>query len=89
MKKRFTALFLAVLFVITGVFVGEQQAFAQESVEDVAISDVLTEDALKNIADTTMENLTRYFAGEGLPNEICYQCTKNGTCKKEHKERCF
>jgi D-lactate dehydrogenase len=49
----------------------------------------LTEDALKNIADTTMENLTRYFAGEGLPNEICYQCTKNGSCKKEHKERCF
>ena len=29
MKKRYTALFLAVLFLITGVFVGEQQAFAQ------------------------------------------------------------
>ena len=46
MKKRFTALFLAVLFLVTGVFVGEQQAFAQETVEDVAISDVWTEDAL-------------------------------------------
>ena len=46
MKKRFTALFLAVLFVVTGVFIGEQQAFAQESVENVAISDIWTEDAL-------------------------------------------
>lgn len=46
MKKRFTALFLAVLFVVTGVFVGEQQAFAQELVEDVTISDIWTEDAI-------------------------------------------
>lgn len=46
MGKRLTALFLAVLFVITGVIVGEQQAFAQETVEDVAISDVCTEGAL-------------------------------------------
>jgi len=46
MKKRFTALFLAVLFVVTGVFVVDQKAFAQESVEDVAISDIMTEDAL-------------------------------------------
>ena len=50
MKKRFTALFLAVLFVVTGVFVGEQQAYAQESVEDVAISDIWTEDALVGYA---------------------------------------
>jgi len=46
MKKRFTALFLAVLFVVTGVFVVDQKAFAQEAVEDVAISDIMTEDAL-------------------------------------------
>lgn len=50
MRKRFTALFLAVLFVVTGVFVGQQQAFAQESVEDVAISDIMTEDALIGFA---------------------------------------
>lgn len=46
MKKRFTALFLAVLFLVTGLIVGEQQAFAQETVEEVAISDIWTEDAL-------------------------------------------
>ena len=46
MKKRFTALFLAVLFVFTGVVVGEQQALAQESVKQVTISDVWTDDAL-------------------------------------------
>ena len=46
MKKRFTALFLAVLFLVTGVVVGDQKAFAQETVEDVAISDIMTEDAL-------------------------------------------
>ena len=52
MKKRFTALFLAVLFVVTGVFIGEQQAFAQESVKDVAISDIWTEDALIGYAQS-------------------------------------
>jgi len=46
MKKRFTALFLAVLFVVTGIIVGDQKAFAQETVEQVTISDVLTDDAL-------------------------------------------
>ena len=50
MKKKFTALFLAVLFVVTGIFVGDQQAFAQESVEDVAISDILTDDAIVGYA---------------------------------------
>lgn len=46
MKRRFTALFLAVLFLVTGVFVVDQKAFAQEAVENVTISDVWTEDAL-------------------------------------------
>lgn len=49
----------------------------------------LTHEALKNIAETTLENLHQYFAGEALPNEICYRCAKSGSCKKEHKERCF
>jgi len=52
MKKRFTALFLAVLFVVTGVFVGEQQAVAQESVEQVTISDVWTDDALVGYSES-------------------------------------
>ena len=46
MRKRFTALFLAVLFLVTGIFVVDQKAFAQETVEDVEISDIMTEDAL-------------------------------------------
>ena len=50
MKKRFTALFLAVMFVVTGVFVGEQQAYAQGTVENVTISDIWTEDALVGYA---------------------------------------
>ncbi len=50
MKKRFTAMFLAVLFLVTGVFVVDTKAFAQESVEDVTISDVWTEDALVGYA---------------------------------------
>jgi len=49
----------------------------------------LTREALRNIAETTMENLRQYFAGEALPNEICYHCAKNGSCERDHKERCF
>lgn len=49
----------------------------------------LTEEALKNIAETTIENLRQYFAEEALPNEVCYRCSKDNICKKEHKERCF
>lgn len=49
----------------------------------------LTREALKNIAETTVENIRQFFAGEALPNEVCYRCSKNNICKKEHKERCF
>ncbi|MBQ8798657.1 MAG: 2-hydroxyacid dehydrogenase [Lachnospiraceae bacterium] len=49
----------------------------------------LTREALRNIAETTVENLRQYFDGEALPNEICYRCEKDGTCDKEHKKRCF
>lgn len=49
----------------------------------------LTNEALGNIAETTLENLKAFFAGEPLPNEVCYHCAKNNSCKKEHKERCF
>lgn len=49
----------------------------------------LTREALKNIAETTTENLRRYFDGETLPNEICYRCAMEGGCKKEQGGRCF
>jgi len=63
MKKRFTALFLAVLFLVTGILVVDQQAFAQESIENVAIADIMTEDAL--IAYAQLINRGVYLA-EGV-----------------------
>ena len=49
----------------------------------------LTNEALENIAETTLDNLRQFFDGEPLMNEVCYHCTKNNSCRKEHKERCF
>lgn len=49
----------------------------------------LTAEALSNIADTTLHNLRDYFDNKPLLNEICYNCVKSATCKKDHKERCF
>ena len=49
----------------------------------------LTNEALGNIAETTLDNLQQFFDGKPLPNEVCYRCSKNNICKKEHKERCF
>lgn len=53
----------------------------------------LTEEALENIAATTLQNLDEFF-GESdiLTNEVCYQCesgkvTEN--CRRNRKERCF
>jgi len=50
MKKRLMALFLAVMFMVTGVVAGDGNVYAQDSAEDVAISDVWTEDALVGYA---------------------------------------
>ncbi|MBE7026515.1 MAG: 2-hydroxyacid dehydrogenase [Ruminococcaceae bacterium] len=49
----------------------------------------LTKEALENIATTTIDNLKDFFDDKPLANEVCYNCNKNGSCKKEHKERCF
>ena len=49
----------------------------------------LTKEALENISLTTLNNLKDYYAGQPLINEVCYHCQKNGSCKKDHKERCF
>lgn len=67
---------LARLISMPNVIVTSHQAF-------------LTDEALKNIAETTLENLRQFFDGEGLANEICYQCTKYGHCVKESNGRCF
>lgn len=49
----------------------------------------LTKEALNNIAEVTLTNLSDFFQGKGLSNEICYQCTKLGNCDKKDKKRCF
>ena len=52
----------------------------------------LTEEALANIAATTLENLDQYFDGGELPNEVCYRCDEGKVrenCRKTRRERCF
>ncbi|RPJ07397.1 MAG: 2-hydroxyacid dehydrogenase, partial [Spirochaetaceae bacterium] len=47
-----------------------------------------TEEALVNIAQTTLENIKFYFEKDELPNEICYNCSE-AACQKKEKGRCF
>ena len=50
----------------------------------------LTEEALNNIADTTVNNILSCFEKDGLcDNELCYRCGNIERCRKERKERCF
>ncbi len=50
----------------------------------------LTEEALNNIAETTVNNILSYFKNDGLcDNELCYRCGHIDHCRKERKERCF
>ncbi|MFH1847168.1 MAG: 2-hydroxyacid dehydrogenase [Candidatus Omnitrophota bacterium] len=47
-----------------------------------------TKEALQNIANTTLTNISDYFSGEYLENEICYKCDKK-VCVKKQGKRCF
>ena len=50
----------------------------------------LTEEALENIAQTTVDNLVKFF--DGIPNpdtEVCYRCPKAEDCRKERSGKCF
>ncbi len=68
---------LARLISMPNVIVTSHQAF-------------LTEEALNNIAQTTVSNIKSYFENGGLcDNELCYRCGNVEHCKKERKERCF
>jgi len=49
----------------------------------------LMKEALSNIAEVTLQNIKAFVSGEGLPNEICYRCTKIDHCDKNEKSRCF
>ena len=50
----------------------------------------LTEEALNNIAETTVGNILSCFEKDGMcDNELCYRCGHMEQCKKERKQRCF
>lgn len=50
----------------------------------------LTKEALNNIADTTTNNIVRFFSGDIVgDNEVCYHCGNQANCKKVRKEKCF
>jgi len=67
---------LTILLSMPNVLITSHQAF-------------LTDEALKNIAETTMENLKEYFGGGPLKNEVCYYCQAESACAKDHSKRCF
>ena len=68
---------LARLISMPNVIVTSHQAF-------------LTEEALGNIAETTLNNILSYFEKDGIcDNELCYRCGNIERCKKDRKERCF
>ena len=50
----------------------------------------LTKEALDNIANTTVNNIRKFFAGESSPDtEVCYRCGREETCRKELNKNCF
>ena len=50
----------------------------------------LTEEALNNIAETTVNNVLSYFNNGGVcDNELCYRCGTVDRCKNDRKQRCF
>ena len=58
--------------------------------ETAALRAFLTEDALNNIAETTVSNILSYFENDGIcDNELCYRCGKIEECRKERKQKCF
>lgn len=67
---------LARLISMPNVIVTSHQAF-------------LTEEALTNIADTTLQNVAEFFNQEYCRNEVCYKCPEVETCKQQHDKKCF
>ncbi len=50
----------------------------------------LTNEALDNIASTTVDNLKQFFAGQGNPDtEVCYGCGRQNDCRKKRHDKCF
>ena len=50
----------------------------------------LTNEALDNIAETTINNVISFFENNSISeNEVCYHCSNMENCKKKRKEKCF
>ena len=67
---------LARLISMPNVLVTSHQAF-------------LTEEALDNIAKTTVENITELQNNGRCQNELCYRCGKTEICRQSRTEKCF
>ena len=68
---------LARLISMPNVIVTSHQAF-------------LTEEALNNIAETTVGNILSCFEKDGIcDNELCYRCGNIEQCRRDRKEKCF
>ena len=67
---------LARLISMPNVIVTSHQAF-------------LTEEALTNIADTTLQNVEDFFRDEYSANEVCYKCPSLKDCNQDHSKKCF
>ncbi|MBR2524006.1 MAG: 2-hydroxyacid dehydrogenase [Clostridiales bacterium] len=67
---------LARLISMPNVIVTSHQAF-------------LTEEALSNIADTTLSNVREFFSSDACSNEVCYKCPNLPTCRQDHVKKCF
>lgn len=70
---------LSALLALPNVIITSHQAF-------------LTDEALENIASTTLSNIDDFYAGKSLKNEICYRCEKDGAnpnCYKNLNGKCF
>ena len=67
---------LARLISMPNVIVTSHQAF-------------LTEEALGNIAETTLDNTAEFFAFGTCANELCYRCGRLETCPRTHENKCF
>lgn len=67
---------IARLISMPNVIVSSHQAF-------------LTQEALSNIAETTLNNVEEYMATGCCQNEICYKCGKFAECNREQGMKCF
>lgn len=80
---------------LSGVIIDDDVLSLLVSLPNVIITShqgFLTEEALSNIAKTTLSNLDQFFGDLPLDNEICYMCKDNQVafeCRNTTTKRCF